>query len=180
MSEQSLKGTQTEKNLQYAFAGESQARNKYTYFASKAKKEGYEQIAAFFEETAGNEKEHAKLWFKLLDGIGTTAENLEAAAAGEHEEWTNMYAGFAKVAEAEGFTKIARLFSRVATIEKRHEERYLKLLQNIKDDQVFKRGEKKMWICRNCGHVYFGENAPEVCPTCNHPKAFFEILSENF
>lgn len=180
MSDKPLKGSKTEANLQYAFAGESQARNKYTYFASKARKEGYEQIAAIFEETAGNEKEHAKLWFKYLNGIGSTMENLEAAAAGEHEEWTGMYAQFAKEAKEEGFTEIARQFAAVAVIEKRHEERYLKLLQNIKNNEVFTRGEKKMWICRNCGHVYFGLNAPEICPTCSHPKSFFEILPENF
>lgn len=180
MSEKSLKGSKTEANLLFAFAGESQARNKYTYFASAAKKEGYEQIAALFEETAGNEKEHAKLWFKHLNGIGTTAQNLEAAAAGEHDEWTDMYAKFADEADAEGFTEIARQFRAVAAIEKRHEERYLALLKNIKEERVFQRGEKKMWICRNCGHVYFGLNAPEKCPTCNHPKAYFEILAENF
>jgi rubrerythrin len=176
----SLKGSKTEANLLYAFAGESQARNKYTYFASKAKKDGYEQIAAIFEETAGNEKEHAKLWFKHLNGIGTTVDNLAAAAAGEHQEWTEMYAGFAKVAKEEGFDEIAEQFANVAKIEKRHEERYLKLLQNIKDQRVFKRDGKKMWVCRNCGHVFIGDEAPDVCPTCHHPKAYFELLADNF
>ena len=178
--EKTLKGSKTEANLLYAFAGESMARNKYTYWASKAKKDGYEQIAAIFEETAGNEKEHAKLWFKALDGIKTTPENLTAAAAGEHEEWTVMYKNFAEEAEAEGFREIARLFRNVAVIEKRHEERYLKLLENIEQGKVFKREGKRVWICRNCGHVYVGEKAPERCPTCNHPQSFFELFVENF
>ena len=181
MSEdKSLKGSKTEANLLYAFAGESQARNKYTYWASKAKKEGYEQIAAIFEETAGNEKEHAELWFKALDGIKSTPENLAAAAAGEHEEWTEMYKNFAEEAEAEGFREIARLFRNVAVIEKRHEERYRKLLENIEQGKVFKREGKRVWICRNCGHVYVGEKAPERCPTCDHPQAYFELFVENF
>ena len=178
--EKSLKGSKTEANLLYAFAGESQARNKYNYWASKAKKEGYEQIAAIFEETAGNEKEHAKLWFKALDGIKSTPENLAAAAAGEHEEWTGMYKNFAEEAEAEGFRDIARLFRNVAAIEKRHEERYRKLLENIEQGKVFKREGKRVWICRNCGHIYVGEKAPERCPTCDHPQAFFELFVENF
>ena len=177
-----LKGSKTEQNLMAAFAGESQARNKYTYFASKAKKEGYEQIAAIFQETADNEKEHAKMWFKLLNGgeIGTTAENLQAAADGENYEWTDMYAGFAKTAKEEGFTKIAYLFEEVAKIEKEHEERYLKLLENVKDGKVFEAGEVKIWKCRNCGHIVVGTSAPEVCPVCAHPKAYFEIKAENY
>ena len=177
-----LKGSKTEQNLMTAFAGESQARNKYTYFASKAKKEGYEQIAAIFQETADNEKEHAKMWFKLLNGgdIGTTAENLKAAADGENYEWTDMYAGFAKTAKEEGFTKIAYLFEEVAKIEKEHEERYLKLLENVKDGKVFEAGEVKIWKCRNCGHIVVGTSAPEVCPVCAHPKAYFEIKAENY
>ena len=177
-----LKGSKTEQNLMTAFAGESQARNKYTYFASKAKKEGYEQIAAIFQETADNEKEHAKMWFKLLNGgeIGTTAENLQAAADGENYEWTDMYAGFAKTAKEEGFTKIAYLFEEVAKIEKEHEERYLKLLENVKDGKVFEAGEVKIWKCRNCGHIVVGTSAPEVCPVCAHPKAYFEIKAENY
>ena len=177
-----LKGSKTEQNLMAAFAGESQARNKYTYFASKAKKEGYEQIAAIFQETADNEKEHAKMWFKLLNGgeIGTTAENLKAAADGENYEWTDMYAGFAKTAKEEGFTKIAYLFEEVAKIEKEHEERYLKLLENVKDGKVFEAGEVKIWKCRNCGHIVVGTSAPEVCPVCAHPKAYFEIKAENY
>ena len=177
-----LKGTKTEKNLMEAFAGESQARNKYTYFASKAKKEGYEQIAAIFQETADNEKEHAKMWFKLLNGgeIGTTAENLQAAADGENYEWTDMYAEFAKTAKEEGFTRIAYLFEEVAKIEKEHEERYLKLLNNVKDGKVFEAGEVKIWKCRNCGHIVVGTSAPEVCPVCSHPKAYFEIKAENY
>ena len=172
-----LKGSKTEQNLMTAFAGESQARNKYTYFASKAKKEGYEQIAAIFQETADNEKEHAKMWFKLLNGgeIGTTAENLQAAADGENYEWTDMYAEFAKTAKEEGFTRIAYLFEEVGKIEKEHEERYLKLLENVKEGKVFEAGEVKIWKCRNCGHIVVGTSAPEVCPVCNHPKAFFEI-----
>ena len=177
-----LKGSKTEQNLMTAFAGESQARNKYTFFASKAKKEGYEQIAAIFQETADNEKEHAKLWFKLLNGgaIGSTEENLKAAAAGENYEWTDMYAEFAKTAKEEGFTRIAYLFEEVGKIEKEHEERYLKLLENVKEGKVFEAGEVKIWKCRNCGHIVVGTSAPEVCPVCNHPKAFFEIKAENY
>ena len=175
-----LKGTKTEQNLWYAFAGESQARNKYTYFASAARKEGYEQIAAIFEQTANNEKEHAKLWFKALNGIGDTMANLEAAAAGEHEEWTEMYKNFADVAEAEGFDALARNFRRVAEIEKRHEERYLKLLENLKNNEVFVKTAPNRWECRNCGHVYIGEKAPEVCPVCAHPQAYFEIEAQNY
>ena len=177
-----LKGSKTEQNLMTAFAGESQARNKYTYFASKAKKEGYEQIAAIFQETADNEKEHAKMWFKLLNGgeIGSTAENLKAAADGENYEWTDMYAEFAKTAKEEGFTRIAYLFEEVAKIEKEHEERYLKLLNNVKNGKVFEAGEVKIWKCRNCGHIVVGTSAPEVCPVCNHPKAYFEIKAENY
>ena len=173
-------GTQTEKNLEAAFAGESQARNKYTYFASKAKKEGVEQIAALFEETANNEKEHAKLWFKELNGIGSTAENLAAAADGENYEWTDMYDGFAKTAEAEGFPELAARFRGVAAIEKRHEERYRALLKNVETAQVFERSEVKVWECRNCGHIVVGTKAPEICPVCSHPKAYFEIHKENF
>ena len=177
-----LKGTKTEKNLQEAFAGESQARNKYTYYASKAKKDGYEQIAAFFEETAGNEKEHAKMWFKYLhDGkVPGTIENLKDAAAGEHDEWTDMYARMAKEAREEGFEEIARKFELVGDIEKRHEERYLALLKNIEDKTVFEKNEEKMWICRNCGHVHIGKEAPEKCPTCDHPQSYFEVLNNNF
>lgn len=176
-----LSGTQTEKNLWYAFAGESQARNKYTYFASKAKKEGYEQIAALFLETADNEKEHAKIWFKELGGIGNTMENLTAAAAGENDEWVNMYAGFAEVAEKEGFHEIAAKFRMVAEIEKHHEERYLKLLENLKNDEVFtKKTGLHVWKCRNCGHIVVSESAPEVCPVCAHPQSYFEINAENY
>ena len=175
-----LKGSKTEANLQYAFAGESQARNKYSYFASKARKDGYEQIAAIFESTANNEKEHAKLWFKALNGIGDTMANLEAAAAGEHEEWTEMYKGFADVAEEEGFDALARNFRRVAEIEKRHEERYNKLLANVKNNEVYVKTAATRWECRNCGHIYFGEKAPEVCPVCAHPQAFFEIEATNY
>ena len=170
-----LKGTKTEKNLLEAFAGESMARNKYTYDASKAKKEGYQQIAAIFEETAGNEKEHAKLWFKLLDGIGTTVENLEAAASGENEEWTSMYARMAKEAKEEGFNDIAMLFEGVGKIEKEHEERYLQLLKNIQEDTVFKKTEKSVWVCRNCGHIVDSLEAPEMCPVCAHPQGYFEL-----
>ncbi len=173
-------GTQTEKNLEAAFAGESQARNKYTYFASKAKKEGYEQIAALFLKTADNEKEHAKLWFKELNGIGSTPENLEAAAEGENYEWTDMYEGFAKTAEEEGFKELAIKFRGVAAIEKHHEERYRKLLQNVETAEVFKRSEVKIWECRNCGHLVVGTKAPEVCPVCNHPQSYFEISAENY
>ena len=177
-----LKGSRTEANLMAAFAGESQARNKYTYYASKAKKEGYEQIAALFLETAENEKEHAKIWFKLLhDGeIGTTTENLADAAAGENYEWTDMYATFAKEAREEGFTKIAALFEGVAKIEKDHEERYRKLLANIEDGIVFSRDGDAIWQCRNCGHVYVGKKAPQMCPVCAHPQAYFMIKAENY
>ena len=198
-----LKGSKTEANLWIAFAGESQARNKYDYFASKAKKEGYEQIAAIFQETALNEKEHAKLWFKALDGIGSTEENLVAAAAGENEEWTKMYAEMAKTAEEEGFLAlhfewsemykefektareegfiaIAERFRLVGEIEKTHEERYLKLLDNLKKGEVFKKGEKVMWFCRNCGHVEIAESAPAVCPVCKHPQAYFQVKAENY
>ena len=175
-----LKGSKTAENLAYAFAGESQARNKYQYFASVARKEGYEQIATIFEETSANEKEHAKLWFKHLKGIGTTVENLQAAAAGEHEEWTEMYARFAEVAEEEGFKAIAQQMRNVAAIEKRHEERYLKLLANIKEGTVYAKATKTIWICRNCGHLAIGKKPPELCPTCNHAKAYFEIRSENY
>ncbi len=175
-----LKGTKTEANLWKAFAGESQARNKYTYFASRAKKDGYEQIAAIFEETANNEKEHAKLWFKALDGIGSTEENLKAAAAGEHDEWTNMYPEMAKTAEQEGFLELAAQFEGVAKIENGHEERYLKLLDNLKKGTVFKKGEKVMWFCRNCGHVEIAVNAPAVCPVCHHPQSYFEMKSVNY
>ena len=177
-----LKGSKTEQNLMTAFAGESQARNKYTFFASQAKKDGYEQIAAIFQETADNEKEHAKLWFKLLNGgaIGSTEENLKAAAAGENYEWTDMYAEFAKTAKEEGVARIAYLFEEVGKIEKEHEERYLKLLENVKEGKVFEAGEVKIWKCRNCGHIVVGTSAPEVCPVCNHPKAFFEIKAENY
>ena len=173
-------GTQTEKNLEAAFAGESQARNKYTYFASKAKKEGYEQIAELFLKTADNEKEHAKLWFKELNGIGDTAENLAAAAAGENYEWTDMYEGFAKTAEAEGFDELAAKFRLVAAIEKRHEERYRALLKNVETAEVFKKSSVKVWECRNCGHIVVGEAAPQVCPTCAHPQSYFEVHVDNF
>ncbi len=173
-------GTQTEKNLEAAFAGESQARNKYTYFASKAKKEGFEQIAALFLETADNEKEHAKLWFKELGGIGDTAANLADAAAGENYEWTDMYDGFAKTAEAEGFLELAEKFRGVAAIEKRHEERYRALLKNVETAEVFSRSEIKVWECRNCGHIVVGKEAPEICPVCAHPKAYFELHKTNF
>ncbi|MBQ9734464.1 MAG: rubrerythrin family protein [Clostridia bacterium] len=175
-----FKGSKTEKNLWEAFAGESQARNKYTYFASKAKKEGYEQIAALFLETADNEKEHAKIWFKLLNGIGSTMDNLKAAAAGENDEWTEMYARMAKEADEEGFTDIARLFRGVAAIEKEHEERYLALLKNIEDGTVFKKNQKTVWICRNCGHIVDAIEAPEKCPVCDHPKAYFQLRVINY
>ncbi len=177
-----LKGTKTEKNLMTAFQGESQARNKYTYYASKAKKEGYEQISAIFEETAGNEKEHAKMWFKLLHGgdIPSTIENLEDAANGENSEWTDMYKTFASEAKEEGFDHISFLFESVGAIEKRHEERYKALLEKVKADMVFKRDEPIMWICRNCGHVHFGKEAPMVCPVCSHPRSYFEELKENY
>ena len=173
-------GTKTEKNLEAAFAGESMARNKYTYFASKARKEGFEQIAALFEITANNEKEHAKLWFKELEGIGDTAANLAAAADGENYEWTDMYEGFAKDAEEEGFTALAARFRLVAAIEKRHEERYRALLHNVEAQEVFEKSEVKVWECRNCGHIVVGTKAPAVCPTCLHPQAYFEIHEDNF
>ena len=173
-------GTQTEKNLEAAFAGESQARNKYTFFASKAKKEGFEQIAALFLETAENEKEHAKLWFKELAGIGDTAQNLAAAADGENYEWTDMYEGFAKTAEEEGFPELAARFRGVAAIEKRHEERYRALLKNVETAAVFERSEVKVWECRNCGHIVIGTSAPTVCPVCNHPQSYFEVRNENY
>ena len=177
-----LKGSRTEANLMAAFAGESQARNKYTYYASKARKEGYEQIAAIFEETANNEKEHAKMWFKELHGgdIPTTAENLLDAAEGENYEWTDMYAEFAKVAHEEGFERIAFLFEGVAAIEKEHEERYRKLLKNVEDKLVFSKEGEAIWICRNCGHVVVGKEAPAVCPVCAHPQSFFELKKENY
>ena len=173
-------GTQTEKNLEAAFAGESQARNKYTYFASKAKKEGFEQIAALFLKTADNEKEHAKMWFKELNGLGDTAENLLDAAEGENYEWTDMYEGFAKTADEEGFHELAAKFRLVAAIERRHEERYRALLHNVKMAEVFAKSEVKVWECRNCGHIVVGTEAPELCPTCAHPKAYFELLAENY
>ena len=176
-----LKGTKTEKNLMEAFAGESQARNKYTYFASKAKKDGYEQIAAIFQETADNEKEHAKMWFKLLhNGIPSTEENLKAAAEGENYEWTDMYDKFAKEAREEGFDNIADLFAGVAKIEKEHEERYMKLLENLENGLVFSKDGDKIWKCRNCGHIHIGKEAPEVCPVCAHPRAYFELKAENY
>ena len=180
MAKTKYSGTKTEKNLEAAFAGESQARNKYTYFASKAKKEGFEQIAELFLKTADNEKEHAKMWFKELNGIGDTAENLAAAAAGENYEWTDMYDGFAKTAEEEGFTALAKKFRMVAAIEKRHEERYRALLHNVEAQEVFAKSEVKVWECRNCGHIVVGEKAPEVCPVCAHPKAYFEVHMDNF
>ena len=177
-----LKGSKTEQNLMKAFAGESQARNKYTYFASKAKKDGYEQIAAIFEETANNEKEHAKMWFKELNGgsIPSTVDNLKAAADGENYEWTDMYEEFAKTAEEEGFKELAIKFRAVGAIEKHHEERYRKLLKNIDDEVVFSRDDEKIWICRNCGHIVVGKKAPLVCPVCAHPQSYFEIKSENY
>lgn len=176
-----LKGSKTEANLLAAFAGESQARNKYTYYASKARKDGYVQIAELFEETANNEREHAKIWFKLLhDGVGPTADNLKDAAAGENYEWTDMYPGFAKAAKEEGFDKIAYLFEMVAKIEKTHEERYQKLLENVETDHVFIREGKNAWRCSNCGHIYYGDKAPEVCPVCDHPKAYFALVCENY
>ncbi len=176
-----LKGSRTEANLQTAFAGESMARNKYTYFASKAKKDGYVQIGNIFEETANNEKEHAKLWFKLLNGgIGTTEENLKAAADGENYEWTDMYAGFAKTAREEGFEDIARTFEGVAAIEKEHEERYRKLLKNVQDGVVFSKDGDTIWQCSNCGHIVVGAKAPEICPVCSHPQAYFQIKAENY
>ena len=175
-----LKGSKTEKNLMTAFAGESQARNKYTYFASVAKKEGYEQISAIFQKTADNEKEHAKMWFKALGELGNTAQNLLAAAEGENYEWTDMYAGFAREAEEEGFVELAEKFRMVAEIEKSHEERYRKLLSNVEMQEVFKKSEIKMWECRNCGHLVMGVEAPEVCPVCAHPRAYFEVRGENY
>ena len=175
-----LKGTKTERNLAEAFAGESQARNKYTYFASVAKKEGFQQIAAIFEETANNEKEHAKLWFKHLQGIGDTAANLKAAAEGEYYEWTDMYEQFAKDAEEEGFTALAKQFRLVAAIEKTHEERYRKLLANVEMQQVFEKAEEAIWECRNCGHLVMGKKAPLACPVCAHPQSYFEIRKENY
>lgn len=176
-----LKGSRTEENLKTAFAGESQARNKYTYFASRAKKDGYQQIAAIFEETAANEKEHAKMWFKLLGGIGSTPENLKAAAEGENFEWTDMYAEFAKVAREEGFDEIAYKFESVGAIEKEHEERYRKLLANIENEVVFsKDGSMTIWQCRNCGHICVGAKAPEICPVCEHPQAYFQVKPENY
>ena len=173
-------GTQTEKNLMAAFSGESEARNKYTYFASVAKKQGFEQIAALFLKTADNEKEHAKLWFKELNGIGDTAQNLESAANGENYEWTDMYAGFAETAEKEGFTELAAKFRLVAEVEKHHEERYRALLKNVETAKVFEKSEVKVWECRNCGHIAVGTKAPEVCPTCAHPQSYFEIHCENY
>ena len=175
-----LKGTKTEQNLLAAFAGESQARNKYTYFASTAKKEGYEQISAIFAKTAENEKEHAKMWFKLLGELGNTAQNLAAAAAGENYEWTDMYATFADEAEAEGFTEIAEKFRAVAVIEKAHEERYRALLKNVEMQAVFAKSEETMWECRNCGHLVMGKKAPDVCPVCAHPQSYFEVRAENY
>lgn len=173
-------GTQTEKNLMAAFAGESEARNKYTYFASKAKKDGFEQIAALFLKTAENEKEHAKLWFKELEGIGSTAENLLSAAEGENYEWTDMYEGFARTADEEGFHELAQRFRLVGAVEKRHEERYRALLRNVEMAEVFAKSQVKVWECRNCGHIVVGTQAPEVCPTCNHPQSYFEVHAENY
>ncbi len=173
-------GTQTEKNLMAAFSGESEARNKYTYFASVAKKQGFEQISALFLKTADNEKEHAKMWFKELGGLGDTAENLVSAAEGENYEWTDMYAGFAKTAEEEGFTELAAKFRLVAEVEKHHEERYRKLLHNVEAKEVFEKSEVKVWECRNCGHIVVGTKAPEVCPTCAHPQSYFELHAENY
>ncbi len=173
-------GTETEKNLRTAFAGETQARSKYTYFAGIAQKEGYEQIADIFLKTADNEKEHAKLWFQELNGLGNTLENLQSAAEGENYEWTDMYDEFARTADAEGFTELAARFRLVAAVERHHEERYRKLIENIELKQVFEKSEVKIWVCRNCGHVVVGTNAPEVCPTCNYPQSFFEIYAENY
>jgi len=175
-----LKGTKTEQNLMAAFAGESQARNKYTYFASVAKKEGYEQISAIFAKTADNEKEHAKMWFKLLGELGNTAQNLAAAAAGENYEWTDMYATFAKEADEEGFADIAAKFRAVAEVERTHEERYRKLLANVEMQKVFEKADQTMWECRNCGHLVMGKKAPEVCPVCAHPQSYFEVRAENY
>ncbi len=176
----SLEGTKTKMNLLAAFAGESQARNKYTYFASVAKKEGYQQIAAIFEDTASNEKEHAKMWFKELQGIGTTEENLKSAAQGENYEWVDMYAGFARDAEEEGFTELAKKFREVAAIEKEHEERYLALLKNMEDGTVFAKSEEVVWECRNCGHLHTGKEAVKICPVCAHPQSYFEVRKENY
>ena len=175
-----LKGSKTEQNLRTAFSGESEARNKYTYFASVAKKAGYEQIAAIFQKTADNEKEHAKMWFKALGGLGDTAANLLSAAEGENYEWTDMYATFAKEAEEEGFTELAAKFRMVAAIEKTHEERYRKLLSNVEMQEVFKKSEMKIWECRNCGHLVMGKEAPEICPVCAHPQSYFEVRAENY
>ena len=176
-----LNGSKTEANLRAAFAGETQARTKYTYYASQAKKDGFEQIAAIFEETAGNEKEHAKMWFKLLHGgVPNTVQNLKDAAAGENYEWTDMYSQFAKEAREEGFNEIASLFEKVGEIEKEHEQRYKKLIENLENNEVFKKSGKVMWICRNCGHLHYGDSAPEVCPVCSHPKSFFEVKPENY
>lgn len=180
MAENKYAGTQTEKNLRTAFSGESEARNKYTYFASVAKKEGYEQISSLFLKTADNEKEHAKLWFKELNGLGDTAENLESAADGENYEWTDMYDGFAKTADEEGFHELAEKFRMVAAIERAHEERYRALLHNVETKEVFKKSEVKVWECRNCGHIVVGTEAPEVCPVCAHPQSFFEVRCENY
>ncbi len=173
-------GTQTEKNLRTAFSGESEARNKYTYFAAKARKDGFEQIAALFIKTAENEREHAKMWFDELNSVGTTAENLISAAEGENYEWTDMYAGFAQTAEKEGFTELAAKFRLVADIERTHEERYRALLHNVEAQEVFKKSEVKVWECRNCGHIVVGEKAPEMCPVCNHPQAYFQLHAENY
>ncbi|WP_182188303.1 rubrerythrin [Pectinatus frisingensis] len=175
-----LKGSQTEKNLLAAFAGESQARNKYTFYASKAQKDGYHQISQIFTETADNEKAHAKIWFKLVHGIGDTAENLKDAAAGENYEWTSMYPGFAKTAHEEGFEKIAKLFEFVASIEKTHDERYQLLLSNVKEDKIFKKNEKVIWMCANCGYICEAKNAPQVCPVCDHPQSFFQVRANNY
>ena len=180
MSQNKYAGTETEKNLKTAFSGESEARNKYTFFASVAKKEGYEQIAALFQKTADNEKEHAKMWFKELKGIGDTAHNLEAAAEGENYEWTDMYAGFAETAEKEGFPELAAKFRLVAEIEKHHEERYRALLKNVETAKVFEKSEVKEWECRNCGHIVVGTSAPEICPACAHPQSYFEVKAENY
>ena len=180
MDQNKYEGTQTEKNLRMAFSGESEARNKYTFFASVAKKEGYEQIAALFQKTADNEKEHAKIWFKELNGISDTAHNLQAAAEGENYEWTDMYAGFAETAEKEGFPELAAKFRLIADIEKHHEERYRKLLTNVETAKVFEKSEVKVWECRNCGHIVVGTSAPQICPACAHPQSYFEIKAENY
>ena len=180
MAQNKYAGTETEKNLKTAFSGESEARNKYTFFASVAKKEGYEQISALFQKTADNEKEHAKMWFKELNGIGDTAQNLAAAAEGENYEWTDMYAGFAETAEKEGFPELAAKFRLVAEIEKHHEERYRALLKNVETAKVFEKSEVNVWECRNCGHIVVGAAAPEICPTCAHPQSYFEVRAENY